>query len=721
MARLDEFMDLIEELRSHIDRSQFDLDALLDKLDYDAENLVDFVTNEIHFEQYSGLLRGAQGTLMSRAGNSLDQSVLLARLLKDAGYEARVVRGRLPLETANELFDQSAVSRPDVDLFLNASAARQIFTRLNVLVGIPEVEAEITLQELTGYGSDGATDLRAATRQEARSIQRKLASAGIDLGSNDALHEIRQEAQDYFWVQYRLDTSSWKRVHPAFGSGRPASKIETTEVYSEIIPAVLQHRLTLQVFLERAVGDSVETVALTDRWDRPAANLIEAPVVFSNTPVRPPGAVGSLEEIFTQSDVFVPSINGVAASDLAFDISGNTIPMMAVQAAASELFRTVSAKGDQATSALESLGAEPGAGEGSVRELRTLWVDLELLTPDGRTLSFRQDVWPRLGSKCGSFEPEPNCSKDERLFALRRALATQISLATATGTFPSAYVLDRVLERIVGSRALLELQLDPERASNMEEWARLEGVDTSWLGYLPLYDAFDHSGSAARIYRSRPSLMAFRQAIDDQGELRVSLDVMANAKTAVTSTEGGATLAKSEIVTEGVWETVVENLFLAGSREEALNRALPIARSGDNFEEIEVIQEISQLADLELADESKGAIARDLERGYAVILPRAGELASLQQVAWYRVDPISGETLGVTIDGRGGALEYLGKLLVGIFIVAPIYVAGCLLAGGELSFCVMAVGKTAASIGLGAVAVGLSVFGAITFTPSEAY
>ena len=98
-----------------------------------------------------------------------------------------------------------------------------------------------------------------------------------------------------------------------------------------------------------------------------------------------------------------------------------------------------------------------------------------------------------------------------------------------------------------------------------------------------------------------------------------------------------------------------------------------------------------------------------------------GGMLSAQQVEWFRVDPRTGETLGMAVDGRGGALEYLGKLLVGIVLVAPIYVAGCLLLGGELSFCVLAVGKTAAVIGVGAVAVALSVFGAITFTPSEAY
>ena len=111
MQRLDGFMELIEELRSHIDRSQFDLNDLLEKLDYQADNIINFVEEEIYFEQYPGLLRGAKGTLMSRSGNALDQSVLLATLLRDAGFEARIVEGRLDPEDAHELLHTSFRTR----------------------------------------------------------------------------------------------------------------------------------------------------------------------------------------------------------------------------------------------------------------------------------------------------------------------------------------------------------------------------------------------------------------------------------------------------------------------------------------------------------------------------------------------------------------------------------------------------------------------------------
>src|SRR5690606_16264150 len=57
-------------------------------------------------EQYPGLLRGPEGTLASRSGNALDQAVLLAKLLREAGHDARVARASLSDQQAHALLAQ---------------------------------------------------------------------------------------------------------------------------------------------------------------------------------------------------------------------------------------------------------------------------------------------------------------------------------------------------------------------------------------------------------------------------------------------------------------------------------------------------------------------------------------------------------------------------------------------------------------------------------------
>ena len=64
-------------------------------LDHDLEQIFRFVHEQIRYEPYEGVLRGAKGTLVSGAGNSADQALLLAELLKASSIPVRYVKGEL--------------------------------------------------------------------------------------------------------------------------------------------------------------------------------------------------------------------------------------------------------------------------------------------------------------------------------------------------------------------------------------------------------------------------------------------------------------------------------------------------------------------------------------------------------------------------------------------------------------------------------------------------
>jgi hypothetical protein len=73
------------------------------ELGNDPERLFAFVRDEIGFESYQGSLRGARGTLWSKAGNALDQASLLIALLRASGIPARYVHGTLTTPQAQQL------------------------------------------------------------------------------------------------------------------------------------------------------------------------------------------------------------------------------------------------------------------------------------------------------------------------------------------------------------------------------------------------------------------------------------------------------------------------------------------------------------------------------------------------------------------------------------------------------------------------------------------
>lgn len=59
----------------------------------DPVKLFNFVRNTIKYEPYLGIRKGADATLIQRAGSDADQAALLIALLHDAGVPARFVRG----------------------------------------------------------------------------------------------------------------------------------------------------------------------------------------------------------------------------------------------------------------------------------------------------------------------------------------------------------------------------------------------------------------------------------------------------------------------------------------------------------------------------------------------------------------------------------------------------------------------------------------------------
>jgi uncharacterized membrane protein len=92
-------------LRSTLDANTTDpfILAQAAALGNDPARIFAFVRDQIAFESYTGSLRGARGTLWSRAGNALDQASLLIALLRASGIPARYVQGTLPNNLARQL------------------------------------------------------------------------------------------------------------------------------------------------------------------------------------------------------------------------------------------------------------------------------------------------------------------------------------------------------------------------------------------------------------------------------------------------------------------------------------------------------------------------------------------------------------------------------------------------------------------------------------------
>jgi len=138
------------------------------------------------------------------------------------------------------------------------------------------------------------------------------------------------------------------------------------------------------------------------------------------------------------------------------------------------------------------------------------------------------------------------------------------------------------------------------------------------------------------------------------------VDVLSNARRVLAVKGGAATPAPEEAVRVGVWETLAERSAL---RQPAapFGALEAIRQASEDGIPIRVLRpgQTTVLQGLQHSAATKAGVQRDLDAGYVVILPERAGGAS-EQSGWWRVDPATGETLGIASGGYGGAMvEYV--------------------------------------------------------------
>ncbi|WP_157817600.1 choice-of-anchor K domain-containing protein [Candidatus Thiodictyon syntrophicum] len=168
-----------------------------DALGRDPQRIFAFVRDEIGFESYTGSLRGARGTLWSKAGNALDKSSLLIALLRISGVSARYVRGVLDPTSARQLIASMFQPSP-----------------YRVLGFVPE-------------------------------------SAEVADPVNDP--SLIHEAQAHFWVELE-DNSAFLTADPSFRDSILGKSYANHGGSFDKVPTDLQHKVTVRILAERTQG-----------------------------------------------------------------------------------------------------------------------------------------------------------------------------------------------------------------------------------------------------------------------------------------------------------------------------------------------------------------------------------------------------------------------------------------------------------------------------------
>ena len=650
---VDRFVDSMRSLREGLDPLEYDIDALsFDVAFDDADTIVRRVFDRIDYEPYRGALRGAAGTVASGAGNALDQSLVVARLLLDAGYEVQIRRAELSDDAARAVLSQVRAPESDVPtMAVDPGTA---------LPGLTE-------EDLVAF-RDEAQRVTAELRGEAAAAGASLLDVVQLAPSDDAA--LLDVARDYFWVGFRLSANDeWQDGHPVFGETAAAvAGLTPEDTFAADIPADLQHRVRVQAFIERKMGDALETVEITSAWERPTANLYGVPRTFS---IAPDGIEGlddpeDIEAVTEATRFFYPlNAGSPAAGAMAFDLFGNVVPPEAAASAMSGVFGEVNRGFNEAGGLLGALGTdeEPEAPQA----LTAVWLEFTLVEPGGDETSHRRMIVDRIGAEARA-AGEASLPADASDVAAVGEMAGAHTYMLDTGVYSEEYVLDRSFGAFAATADYLhDVLAAMEAGERPPSFGGEAAAAEEALGPLHLYQAFEalpHE-PGVRSFRPAPGLVVMSQRLDGLAQV----DIVANPRLSLRVGPDGPTAAPEATLRAGAWETRAELLPLQGEVVSPSYRA--VAR-GD----LVVVRDEASLAGLDVPSESTLAMREDLERGYLIIAPRDG-IGDESMAGWWRVDPVTGETLGRGGDGRGNAfIEYLTSFEVSLALTTGFTVYG---------------------------------------------
>ena len=657
---LDKLVDLIVAEAADLPRAEFDPAALVAKLGKDPRTLFEWVRDHTWWAPYRGLLRGSRGVMLDRLGSNLDRAVLLGDLLRHAGYTVRLAHAQLPEARAHELLSKvrpiPARRRMPVTPKDMPAERRRAMAAL-----MPNLEREIAKENAEAgriraeaealVGSQG--DMLLAAVREAASPSESEDSAAI------------AALRDHWWIE-RQEGDRWVAMDvllPDSEAGNALTAASSTSDWKAgdafpSIPETNWHTVQLRVVVERYEAGATSEHTVLETLLRPAEQL-ERPITLGHWP-RPwpidlpyPTNPNVLREHALAVREWVPYIQ--AGEDLlvqsGFSIQGD------LQANPLEEGDVGKVGGAEVAGGMDMALGGFGTDE-AVPAATAEWLDFEIHVPGSSPERLRRPVFDLLGpalraSKASDFVGAADLRKLERF----EALFGYTDILLQPCDFTDEFVADLISAGVVANQAAMrELSQERDPAKVKDVASEILGQITSW-GPLPSLVLWRSALAAksADAFLNQPNVLSYRvgQAIvnADQPRFHALIDIASN----ITGTRRGADRSPFEIrLRQGVADTVAEMLALGSELRMAENTASIFARLASEGSRGLLIaaRDQSAVEALPWPEDEAARVAADVASGYITLVPRKALLLDEQQrVGWWRVNPATGETIGVMDTG----------------------------------------------------------------------
>ena len=660
-------VDLIVARAAELPRSEFDPAALAQELGKNPQAHFEWVREHTWWAPYRGLLRGSRGLLLDRVGSNLDRAVLLGDLLRLSGHEVRLAHAELSQSQAREMLND--VRPPPHQRLSPAPRARVANVSKHAIDDlVPGFEASMLQESAESRRIDEEASALVAT--QASELYAKVKDAAGKTSVRDERAAI-DAMRDYWWVE-RKENGKWIAMDVLLPDGQPGSalsEVSRTSAWSAAdampgIPDSDWHAVRIRVVVERYADGVTSESTVLETSVRPAAvlerpiRLLHMPSPWPETfldPATDPNVFGNAA-VNVKNWVPFLQIGDEIVAQSGFADNGDFI---------SDPFTAKSSVADAGGAGfMTGFGEALGGGEIASSALTAEWLDYEIHVPGHAAQRLRRPVFDLLGSVRRSAKiVDFDASTNERLIERYEALLSSTHILLQVSDLTIDYLAHLETRSVAANQAEIR-ELSQERdATKAGKLASAILARSDIWGPLPGFALWrrelDEMSSASFI--DRPNVLNYRvgrPAVNaDRVAFRELIDVASNSR----GVHWGASQNPFEVrLRQGVADTVAEMLAIGSDFNSMENTAAIFLKAGNDPDRGTIITPGDGVAfqGLDWPEDASARLGEDINAGFvAVVLRHPIPDGERRRVGWWRIDPVSGETIGVMDTGFHSGMD----------------------------------------------------------------
>ncbi len=666
VEKLQTYFQLLEDVVAQLPDDTFDPQAVVEMVGSEPIKLFEWVRDHTYLVAYEGALRGPKGVIMDRLGNSLDRAMLLHELIRLAGYEVRLARGTLSEEKAKKIFEKTQVATSR-----KASLSEEILSQdMNALIEKYAKEYQLDKAEFQEVFDRKGRVKEALAKKIAERVKEQTAAIFEAIKKyrkkedRMALDSRYSTLKDHWWVQWEKD-DNWVDLDPTFADNKPGEAL--TEVKQTFNPDDLDedliHSIKVRVIIERWEKGKLEKNTVFEYSLKPS-ELLGKKIILGHIPMNWPKDFNVFEEedpsgslmanVITEKEWMpILTINSDNITQSRFSIYGE------IKKGEPEGGRGF------AGGLLKAFTSEKEREEKAKKDsyLTAEWIEYEIISPGQRAKTIWREIFDFLGPSVRqrSNIPEPRIGEKQRLSAQLKLLGEIEILPIVCSLSPKFLEFLTAKSMITNKDIFISLfreynSLEPEDIlTNLGEINPLPG---------PIYELAlarsKLSQHAPETYLDCINIINCRKFLQESSEGELvkfqCLDIIANDIAVRPGSSLDPFLVRLE---QGVLDSNAEARVL-GQEGWVESTGEIFAESKDQGIHWVAIQNVEdpEWQRIQLSQDVRARIENDLGNGFIVLVPpQQISIKGKYMYGWWRIEPQSGNTIGMGEHGLGQALS----------------------------------------------------------------